>query len=137
MLRHISSFLLRFQRWAVAVASTQGWRQRQHPRDRPSTALPLPKALWPFHGRSSPIADLRVLLQAVNTPACSPGCLEIHSPGQSEEESRKRRHPAEFGCRRSGLSLGESAVTSPPEVPSRKGSGVTQTVSPIARDKGG
>lgn len=44
MLRHISFFLLRFQRWAVAAVSTHGrpgGRHRQHPMDQLNRELSL------------------------------------------------------------------------------------------------
>ncbi|KAM6239893.1 uncharacterized protein LJ264_012448 [Porphyrio hochstetteri] len=85
----------------------------------------------PAKQRAQPLlSHLPVLLQAGNVPACSSGCLEILPPGQIEEESPRLRYPAVFGCLRSGLSLGESVVTSLPEMPSGEGSGVTQMLSP-------
>lgn len=51
MLQHISFFLLRFQCWAVAAASTHGGPGRshqQHPMDQPSRELSSSQASFPF-----------------------------------------------------------------------------------------
>lgn len=133
MLRHISFFLLRFQCWAVAAASTHGGpgrSHRQHPMDRPSRELGSSRASFPF-----PWPLLSYHRSPCAPPSRKRACMRSWMPGNSlPGANRGRKSQLTASCctwvpQKRPLPWQKSHNIHARGA-RREGRGVTQTVSP-------